>query len=308
MPISHLLSLDVSLLVALDALLDELSVTRAGLRLQLSQPAMSRALGRLRAAFDDELLVRSGRGLVLTPRATALKGPLRRALEELDAAVARPAPFEPLTARRTFTLSTTDYGSAVMLPALLAHLATAAPMVDLATRNQSLTWDEALREGGLDVALFPRRPSSPGIVWQRLFSDHFVCLARRGHPAVRGRLSLAALCETPHVFVSPSDAAQGVVDEVLARRGLRRRVALRVQSFLVAPLVVAESDLLAVVPALVARRFAAQLSLQVLPPPIEVPGFAVCLAWHERMRGDSGHAWFRTSVINVAKALGLRAA
>jgi DNA-binding transcriptional LysR family regulator len=307
MPITHLRSLDVSLLVALDALLDERSVTRAGRRLQLSQPAMSRTLGRLRTAFADELLVRSGRDLVMTPRAAELKVPLRRALEGLDAAVAEPQHFEPLTARRTFTLSTTDYGSAVVLPVLLAHLARVAPSVDLVTRNQSPTWDEALREGALDVALFPRRPSSPGIVWQPMFSEHFVCLARRGHPSIRSKLSLAALCETPHVFVSPSDAAQGVVDEVLAKTGLRRRVALRVQSFLVAPLVVAESDLLALVPAQVARRFAARFELQVLPLPIEVPRFAVALAWHERMRADAGHAWFRKNLVTVAKALGPRA-
>jgi DNA-binding transcriptional LysR family regulator len=270
----HLRQMDLNLLVALDALVEEGSVTRAARRVGLTQSAMSRALGRLRAHLGDPLLIRAGARMVLTPRAEGLGPALRGALQELEAIVTRGPTFDPASTRRTFRVATADYGMAVVVPALLGRLA----------------------------VLAPRRRSSPGLVWTRLFTERNVCLVRRNHTSVGRTLSLEAYCALPHVVVSP-EGRGSVVDEALERRGLERRVALRVPSFLVAPLVVADSDMIATTASRVARRFAEALSLRILEPPIPLPEFALALGWHERVREDPAHAWFRRLVAAVARDL-----
>lgn len=300
MPMAHVLELDLNLLKALDALLAEGSVTRAAARVGLTQPAMSRALGRLREALGDPLLVRAGRALVPTPRAVVLRPRLRAALEQLDAAVADPAPFAPARERRVFHLATADYGMAVLVPALLARLAVEAPGVSVSVQPQAPGQDEALADGRLDVLVAPRRASGPGLVWTRLFTEDFVALVGARGPR---SLSLAQYCERGHVFVSPALQHTGVVDEVLAREGRSRRIAVRVPSFLVAPLITAQSELVSTVPRRVAVQAVAQLPVRLLPLPVAVPGFTVCLAWHERARHDEGHVWFRRLVAEVAQGL-----
>jgi len=295
----HLRGMDLNLLIALDTLLEERSVTRAARRVGLTQPAMSRALGRLRIAFRDELLIRAGRGLTATPRALGLRLPLRRALEQLGAVVAEVPTFDPATARRTFTISTVDYGVAVVLPPLVAHLAVAAPQVDLAVRHQDESVDEDLAAGRIDLVISPRRPSPPGLVWTRLFFDEQVCLVRRGHPAVGRELSLEQFRALGHVFVTPTGQQTGVVDRSLHRRGLTRRVVLRVPTFLAAPLVVARTDLIATVAGRVARTFAGRFPIRAVPPPVELPRLEVCMAWHERMRHEPGHAWLRRTIVGL---------
>jgi DNA-binding transcriptional LysR family regulator len=299
MQLRHLHSLDLNLLLALDALLDERSVTRAGARLAMTQPAMSRTLGRLRDHFADGLLIRSGRELVLTPRAEELRLPLHDALLGLESVVAGAPRFEPASSRRAFTIATADYGLAVAVPPLLARFAKIASGIDLVVAPQPPDWDERLRVGALDAVLFPRRSATPGIVWSNLFAETFTCLVRRGHPLIRGALSLKQFCAVPQLFVSPAGTARSVVDEALDKKRRERRIALRMQSFLAAPLAVAQSDLLAVVPRRIAERFAEPLGLQVLAPPLAIPGFSLALAWHERMRADAGHLWFRRQLISV---------
>lgn len=299
MPLEHFSRLDLNLLVALDALLAEANVTRAGKRLGLTQPAMSRTLARLRAHFGDALLVRSGRALVPTPRAERLRQPLRDALLGLESAVSEPPQFDPTTARRTFTLATADYGVAVCIPRVLGVFAKSAPGIDLTISSQRADWDEALREGSLDLALFPKRASTPGIVWTSLFAETFSCLVRRANPFIRGSLSLEQFCAVPHVFVSPAGSARSVVDDALAQRQRSRRIALRLESFLAAPLAVAQSDLLAVVPTRIAREFAAKLDLRSFALPLAVPGFSLSVAWHERMRHDDGHRWLRRQLVTL---------
>lgn len=300
---AHFSGMDLNLLVALDALLAERSVTRAGQRVGLTQSAMSRALARLRDSLDDALLVRAGRDLVLTPRASALQQPLREALRQLETAV-RPAPaFDPATAKRTFHISTADYGMAVAIPPLLARLQHCAPGIDLVVHPQHETFDAALAAGTFDVVMVPKRASSPGIVWTPLFSEHFSCVVREGHLVIGKKLTLKALCAVPHVFVSPGGGAHGVVDEALAKRGLQRRIALRVPSFLIAPLVVAQSDAIAMLPTRLAQQLARHLPIRVLPAPLSLPGFTVALGWHERMRDDPAHTWLRRLIVEIARSL-----
>jgi DNA-binding transcriptional LysR family regulator len=294
--------MDLNLLLSLHALIEEASVSRAAARVGITQPAMSRALGRLREHLGDAILVRTGRGMRLTPRAASLAVSLRALLTELDALVGARPSFDPASARRTFEVATADYGAAVLLPPLLDRLARVAPGVGVRIHPVPEDLAPALEAGRFDVAVIPRRDDAPGMIWTRLFAERFVCLARRGHPRIGRRLSLDVFCELGHVVVAPTGRPGSAVDELLARRGRARRIAAQVPSFLVAPLLVAGSDLIVTTPARIADRFG-ELGLSTHPPPIEVPGFTIAVGWHERFRAEPGHAWFRGVVADVGRAL-----
>lgn len=303
----NLSSVDLNLLVVLRALLAERSVTTAAQRLGLSQPATSHALSRLRDLFGDPLLVRVGRTLVLSPRAEALRPDVDRALDAVSGLLAKPPAFDPKTATRTFSIATSDYGQFVLLPPLLARIAKEAPKVDLWVRDMSaMPMDEWFRDGGLDVALAPvgaKARRARGLQVERLFTESFVCVVRKGHPAVKKRLTLSAFAELPHAFIAPRGTRGGVVDEALKKRGKSRRIALAVPHFLVAPHAVARSDLIVTLAERVARFFEEHLPVRVLPPPLPLPTFAVSLIWHERVGADPGHAWFRKQIAAAAAEL-----
>lgn len=300
---THLSSLDLNLLLALDALLQERHVTRAASRMSLTQSAMSRALARLRATFDDPILVRSGRGMVLSPRAHALAAPLRRALDELDVIVGERPSFDPASAARTFQIATVDYAASLVLPALLARLAQEAPRVNLAIQPIPQDIDAALEGGTLDLVVAPRRRSAPGLVWRRIYSEPFVTLVREGHPGVGKALTLHQFCSLPHIVVAPEGRPGSNVDDALTRRGLQRRVALRLPSFLTAPLLVAQSDLILTTTESLARRFAELLPLRVLVPPVPLAPCTLAIAWHEKQRADPAHAWLRHAIAEAAASL-----
>jgi DNA-binding transcriptional LysR family regulator len=306
----ELAALDLNGLVVLDALLATLSVTAAAQRLRLSQSATSHALARLRASFGDPLLVRGAGGLVLTARAEALAGPLREALAGLRTAVKGPRPFDPATARRLFTIATPDYTELVMLPALTRAIGLAAPGIDLRLRMYDHTMADQLARGDFDVAIGVVLPENdrPGVRTRRLFDERFVCIVRKGHPALGKRWTLERFLELDHALIAPSGRPGGAVDDALAKRGLSRRVALLVPHFLAAPFVIAQTDLVLTLPERVAMTFAKTLPLELLPPPFPVPGFAMILLWHDRTHHDSAHVWLRERIVEVAGMLGPRSA
>ena len=277
-------AMDLNLLRVLDALLSERQLTRAARRVGLSQPAMSHALARLREHLGDPLFVRTPRGLVPTARAAQLAAPLRTALTALEQAFAGAAAFDPTTARRTFTIATADYGSFVIIPRLVERLAREAPGVDLWVHNVASDPVEQLSLGDVDLVIGPRfgwRELS-SIHTRQLYHERFVCLVRRDHPRVKRRLDLETWVSLPHMFIAPRGRPGGVVDEVLARAGRSRRVALAVPHFLVAPHVVATSDMVVTLGALMAEPFTRLLPLKLVEPPVTLPGFDVQLCWHER--------------------------
>jgi DNA-binding transcriptional LysR family regulator len=298
----NLTALDLNLLVVLRALLVERSVTRAARRVGLSQPATSHALSRLRDALGDPLFVRSGRELVPTPRAEGLRDALDDALGRLERALDAPRPFEPRRATRTFTIGTSDYASFVLLPALLARLASAAPGIDLRVRDLgSRSVVDSLSGDELDLAIAVLGPARrPGLRVEQLFTDRFACLIRRDHPRVRDELTLERFVELPHAFVAPRGTRGGAVDDALRARGLERRVALLLPNFLVAPHVVARSDLVVTLGERIARTFAEELPLRVLAPPLPLPPFTMSAVWHDRFEGDGAHAWLRGQVLDAA--------
>ncbi|KAF1067273.1 MAG: HTH-type transcriptional regulator SyrM 1 [Pseudomonas citronellolis] len=283
-------TLDLNLLRALDALLEECNVTRAAERLSLTQPAVSGMLMRLRESFDDPLFIRAQRGLVPTPRALALAQPVRRVLGEIEALL-QPECFDPSSARFTLAVAATDYAQRTLLVPLLARLRRLAPGIRVVARPV----DEArvrqqLETGELDLALLTPETTRDDLHARRLFDERYVCALRSDHPDA-AQLDLERFCALDQAIVSyAGEAFVGVTDRALARLGRQRRVSLSVTSFLILLEVVRSSDLLAVVPARLLRDAPGLCALE---PPLEIPGFTKVLAWHERTHHDPAHAWLR---------------
>ncbi|MDB4935268.1 MAG: Transcriptional regulator [Labilithrix sp.] len=300
-------ALDLNLLVALRALLVEGHVTKAAARVGLSQPAMSHALARLRELLGDPLLVRTATGMKPTARAESMRLPLERALEDLGRALASPAPFDPRLSTRKFRIATNDYMELVLLPRLLARLWAEAPGIDVRLTNLADRANEDLTEGRIDFAMGVvgelGAPDVPqGIRSQRLVSDGFVCVVREGHPVVKKRLSLDDFIALPHALVAPRGTTGSVVDSALQAIGKKRRVAVEVPHFLVAPHVVRETDVVLTLAKRVALVLGPLLGLRQLAPPLELPGFTMTLLWHERQHADPAHAWLRSLMTSVAKS------
>lgn len=301
----NITSIDLNLLVALDALVTEGSVTKAGQRIGLSQPAMSNVLGRLRRVLDDPVLVRTSQGMVPTPRIAELIGPVRKALGELEGALTAAKSFEPSKADRTFRVTTMDHAWVVLLPQLARLLTRQAPGVRLDFLPFSDTAEAALESGVVDAAILPGRRYGRGAGFQRaeLYDDNFDCLVRKDHPVVKRRLTLENYVALGHVLASPRGRRGGLVDLALKKKGLSRRVQVIVSHFAAAPFVVAETDLITTVPRGVARPFARMLNLRVLPPPIEFEGGPWFLVWHERALHDPAQTWFRELILEVSRGL-----
>jgi DNA-binding transcriptional LysR family regulator len=296
-------AIDLNLLRVLDALLATRSVTAAAERLGLSQSATSHALARLRDALGDALLVRGRGGLVPTARAEAMRVGLADALAAMQRAVARPDPFVPATARRTFRIASADYTEFLLLPPLMRQLADLAPHVDLVMRNVAGELIGELTRGDCDMGLGPAVSSNdrPGIRSRALFDDTFVCVVRRDHPALGRRWTAERFAGLAHAFIAPRGQPGGVVDDALAKLGLARRVALMVPDFLAAPFVIAQTDLVLTLPERVARAFAASLPLVIVPPPLEVPGFSMMLLWHDRVHEEPAQRWLRDRIVDAAQ-------
>jgi len=281
---------------------DERHVTRAARRAGLSQPAMSRALDRLRDMFGDALFVRTPRGMLPTARADELVPRVRSVLQATDALL-RPASFDPTTLVRTFVIGTTDFPDAELMPRLVAVLAREAPGVTLQSRPfDATTVGDALASGRLDVILSIREAIPAEARMTKLYDERFLCAVRRDHPGVGKRLTLERYCALPHLLIAPSGNPGSRVDSLLAARGLSRRVVVRVHTFLSAPAIVASSDLVLTAPARVLEPLARPFRLRLLPPPLEVPPISLHVAWHPRVDDDPAHAWFRGILVRASRA------
>jgi DNA-binding transcriptional LysR family regulator len=281
----NLRGIDLNLLVVLDALLQEAHVSRAAARLNLSQPATSSALDRCRQLFRDPLLERAGSRMRLTPKAEALRQPLRQVLQDMAAVLGAPDP--PLSAlRQTVRVVMADHPAIIAAPALHAALAGSAPGIDLVL----LPWLgaaaalEALERGRADLAVSVFPMPGPDFRREELLREDYRVVMRQDHPAAAG-FGLGPWLAWPHVLVSASGTTQGALDEALARHGLRRRVGMVVPSFLMVPPLLAGSTLIAMLPS---RCLPSGAGWAVFPPPLPVEGFPLHLAWHRRRDGDAG--------------------
>jgi DNA-binding transcriptional LysR family regulator len=300
----NLAGIDLNLLVAFDALYSERSVTAAARRVGLSQPAASNALARLRAVFRDPLFVRTPKGMVPTARAIEVADAVHHALETLRSVFAGGTHFDPARAVRAFTIATTDYTEMVVLPLLVKKLASTAPGISLNVRPlRTVPAQHAFQSGEVDLAIawhLTKRPfDQAGFYTRSLFEERLVTIARTRHPVVRSRLTLKHFTTLGHVVVAPSDEYHPVVDLVLAERRLRRRVALAVPHFLVAPFIVSQTDLIGTVAGRVATHLRRALGLRLFEPPIRIPPLTTQMVWHERSHADRAHAWFRELVAGL---------
>lgn len=284
--------MDLNLLKALDALLDERNVTRAAERLGITQPAMSGMLTRLRDSFDDPLFSRTQRGIIPTQRALDLSKPVKQVLREIDALL-QPPVFVPSTATLTFTIAATDYALRAIAVPFLSALKVKAPRIKvslLPVENERI--HSQLERGQIDLALLTPDSTPLDLHARELFEEHYVCVMREDHPAANGRkLTLTEFCALDHALVSYEGGGfYGITDDVLEQLGAQREVTLSVKSFLILPEILRSSDMVAVLPS---RLVSGMQGLAISEPPIAVPGFTKIAAWHERTHHDSAHRWIR---------------
>ena len=276
------------------------NLTLSGTQLGLSQPAVSRALARLREAYDDPLFIRQQRGVQPTPFADHLAQPLAAALAIVQGTIERPT-FSPATDARHFRIAMTDIGERYLLPRLLNHLAQAAPRVSVETlAPDRLELQAGLASGDIDLAVSFLPTLGKQIRQVRLLRERFVYLARDKHPVVRGKLTREMLRGLPHVIVStPGTRHAAEVEHALTGSRFRVPVALRVRSFLSVGPIVASSDLIAAVPGKLAEMVAASLKLQRIDPPLQFPGFDVALAWNQRFHHEPASEWMRARFLEL---------
>lgn len=294
-------NVDLNLLVALDALLAERSVSRAAVRLHLSQPAASALLARLRELFGDPLLLRSARGMLPTPRALELLGPVRRVLDEIGAIVQRRAAFDPASAVHSFTLSASDYVEYALLPMLVDFLERKAPGVRLVVRPLDLQLvAKQMESGEVDLCITGLQNASAGLHVRPLYTERIVSVVRRKHPGVGARLTLDKFCSLEHIQVSVRGAGISTrTDKALAALGRKRRVRLAVPHYLLVPEIVARSDMISALPERLARGYANKL--RIFEPPLDIEGFTVGQIWHERNQRDPAQQWLREVLAELAQ-------
>ncbi|VEI19547.1 Symbiotic regulator homolog 1 [Serratia plymuthica] len=291
---------DLNLLKLFNALVKERSVTRAGLLLGLSQPAASRALGRLRRLLNDRIVVRSSTGLELTPRASVLAEPVARLLEDARSIVA-PAEFDPAIATGCFTIATVDHLALLVMPTLISKLAQQAPGLTLEIPPPLGSNVTLIAQGGADLAI-GAYDNLPARFHQRLLYDEdMVCLVRRDHPVITTGLTLDKFAALSHILVIITGQGKSLIDVALAQYGLTRRVAMRLPFFLVAPRLVAESDMILSLPRRLAMQFIKSEMIEVLELPLTMDSFPMTMIWHERHHENPAHIWLRQQVLDSVR-------
>jgi DNA-binding transcriptional LysR family regulator len=296
-------SYDLGLLVSLDALLQEGSVTNAARRLGLSTPAMSHALARIRDRMGDPILVRSGRGMLLTPRAIALKPEVNAVVTAAQRVLEPRRRLGPAELTRTFIVHASDYVLTVLGGAVDRLLRERAPRVSLRFVPNAADDPAVLRDQGSDLAVGIYGDLPQEMRSRQLLTDRFVCVVRAGHPAGARALSLQQFIRLEHLQVAPRGKPGGYVDDVLREQGLTRRVARAVPYFLSALQLVAETDYVLTVSERIARRFAVSWQLAVLEPPVPLRPYALSLVWHPRVDADPAHQFLREIFVEASNEL-----
>ena len=290
---------DLNLLVTLEALLSERNVTKAAVRLHLSQPAVSAQLNRLRDVFEDPLLVPARRGMTPTAKALELLGPLRQALDLVRGTLQAHKDFSPASAKLTVTIACSDYIQAAVVMPLVLALHQRAPGVRIAVRHLNpLQLDQQLTSGEVDLAVATPEPGQSHLRTCHLFDETYVLIGRRGHPRLKTGLTIEDYVRLEHVIVSRRGGEfRTQIDDALSAFGHQRRVVMSAASFLFVPEIVSASDFVALVPR---RMLRSQLDrLTVIELPWLAEKFGVSLIWHERSQGHEGQRWIRELIVEL---------
>lgn len=298
------MQLDLNLLLALDALLDEGSVGGAARRMHVTSPAMSRTLGRIRELTGDDIFVRTGRTMTPTPYALSVRDEAHAIVLRAEALLAHGRKLDLSQLERTFTLQCHDAIASALGVALLAELRKSAPRVTLRLLAEAATDTNDLRHGKVDLELGGSVPSHHDIAHHVLGHDRLVVAMRARHPLARRKLTARSYAAAEHIAVSRRGRLHGPVDEALVPHGLSRRVVVAAPSTAAALRFASESDLLVAVPQHMCAATIASLRLHTAAIPCEVPALGVVSSWHRRHEPDAAHAWLRERVrAAVAKVL-----
>ena len=281
------------------------NVTRAADMVGLSQSSVSVVLGQLREHYGDPLFVRTSDGLRPTPRAEQLVPTIRHALELLDQSLVSAQEFRPADISRTFRICMTDVGQMTLLPRVLARVLQLAPNVRVEVDNISHDTGRQLESGEVDLAMGFTEYLQAGFYRQKLFDEGFCCIAARHHPRVLDRITLAQLQRERHVNVLLSATAHSIVDRIMDRHKIQRSFGATVPSFLGLGQVIANSELIAIVPLRLASIFVAEGRVKVVSPPLKLPPYTVNQFWHDRFHREPGNIWLRSVAYEVATALPL---
>ena len=302
--VRSLAGVDLNLLKALDALLQERSVTRAANRLSLTQPTVSAALARLRLLFNDELLVKSGRTMRPTPFARALEIRVREVLVELEGILTSHAAFDPACDEQTFRVLATDYSSLILIQPLMQALATEAPNLRIYLESRPVAEHaDRLERSDVDLAIVPERFSrTTGLPVQPLFTDRFVAVAWRGNQEVSDPLTFEHLARLPYLSYSLGPLAS-MVDMLLQELGHCRRADTVVESFVIGPLLLKGTRQITFVQERLAIALEETAELRLLQPPCAIPRLVETLTWHPRSTNDPGHRWLRERIVELARGL-----
>lgn len=295
-------SLDLNLLRVFDAVARERHVTRAAETLNLSQPAVSNALARLRAALGDELFLRRPGGVEPTELAQGLAGPVAEALDRLRDTLAARAPFDPATAERVFPIGCSEYAEAVLAPPLIARMAREAPGCMLAIAHADRTNWAALLDSGQASLAVGVLPEPPALYTRlRLLPEAFCTLMRPGHPLAEGELTLERFASVPHVLHSPNGSRGGALDEAMREAGHPRRLGAVVAHLTAVPEILRRTDMIITLSARLACHFAVEHRLVLREPPVSVEHTRLSLLFHRRHEADPGHAWLRRLILAIAR-------
>jgi len=320
---THIGDLDLNLLRVFDALIETRSATRAGERLGLSQSAISHALGRLRSALQDDLFVRGSDGMRATERAAEIAPRLRQGLLQLELALA-PREFDPANSDRRFTITCSEYAGAVVIPALIARLRCEAPNAEIRVLPSNFGVADALRAGRADLAIGTYRRLPEWAAAESLMLDTRVWAISADHPAADEEMTLERLAALPHLVISAtgederaidgyvvdqglermvtrSDA--GVLQGMLAARGLHRTVAVTTPHFLSALVTIRQSDIAALLPRRLAATLTDRFGLKLIEPPYPSPPFEIKSIWHRDVGEQPAVAWLRQILREVAAKL-----
>lgn len=285
-------SLDLNLLIALKALLDEQHVTRAADKIGLSQPAMSRALGRLRVMFKDPLLVKGAGGMTLTARASSLHQPLQHILNEIGHMITDPT-VEPSQMQGEVVISTRDYEMVAILPDIIKRITAEAPRLKL--RVVPLEGDDLspLEQHEVDFVLAGTEKQSAILRRATVLKDSFVGVLASSNPAAQNEISMDRYLEMRHCAVAFSNSRTGLIDSTLSGLGKERNIVVKVPHFLAASFVVAESDLIVTLPRKLGMQLATQAQFTARELPFRSPSFSIYLYWHIRNQNNPMHSWLR---------------
>lgn len=290
-------------LLGLVATLDETrSVTRAAVKLGMSQPGLSTALRRLRRDFEDPMFVRSADGMNPTPRGAAVAKEARQILEQVNARVLNQPLFDPLTKQTQIRLAVPDVGEMLILPLLYPEFSKTAPLADIQTQSiEPHQLEGMLASGAIDLAIgyYPAFKGG-GLMKEQLVTQGFSCMMRKGHPAA-GNLTREVFSRLEHVVVENALRSQELVDNYLDKRGVVRKIRIRTAHYLSVPMVVMNTDLIATVPAAAGRIFASMAKVQLVDLPYAIPKYAVLQYWHRRFDNDPRNRWVRTEISRLMK-------